>query len=257
MLQWSPGDDPKRRAFAVLRNGTETDEVVVDLTTAEVISWTPRPGMQPAIQSWEWALAQRLTKEDPHWLAAMSKRGDEDPSLIFCESLSVGRFDAAPPSGRRLKTVCFDISDAVTNIYARPIEGVLATIDLDNETIIAVEDAGEVPIASAEGNFDELSINSSTPQMRPVEISAPQGWNFRRDGNLYEWGPWRFHLGFDQRFGPVLSLVTHRGENGPGRCCIRVISQRSLSLTWMTTPAGFSAPTWMQADLASAPSRPG
>ncbi len=246
VLQWTPGADPQRRAFAVLRNGSSTDEVVVDLTSAEVISWIPRPGVQPAIQSAEWALAQRLTKEDPRWLTAMSMRGYEDPAQIFCESLSVGRFEERAPPTRQLKTVCFDISDAVTNVYARPIEGVVATIDLDNETVIDVEDAGQVEVASASGNFDEASVDSVADPMRPVVISAPLGWNFKQDGNFYEWGAWRFHLGFDQRFGPVISLVTHQGETGPRS----VLHQGHLSevfVPYMDDGAGWFFRAYMDA----------
>ncbi len=191
-------------------------------------------------------MAQRLTKEDPRWLSAMSKRGYDDPAQIFCESLSVGRFAEDAPSSRRLKTICFDISDATTNIYARPIEGVVTTIDLDNETVAEFEDAGRIDVASASGNFDEASVEPIAPQMRPVEISAPLGWNFRSNGNLYEWGPWRFHLGFDQRFGPVLSLVTHE-DNGRQRSVLYQGHLSEVFVPYMDDGAGWFFRAYMDA----------
>lgn len=245
-LAWSPGLPPNRRAFAVLRNGDTTNEAVVDLTTGEVVRWTEKTGVQPAIQPAEWALAQRLTKEDSRWQAAMAARGFSDPSQLFCESLSVGRFASEPTPPRLLKTVCFDVSEATTNIYARPVEGVVATIDIDREQVVEFVDSGVVPVAQDEADFDEASVSELAAAMRPILIAAPQGWNFKRDRNLFEWGPWRFHLGFDQRFGPVLSLVDYL-DGGASR---RVLYQGHLSevfVPYMDSGKGWYFRSYMDA----------
>ena len=98
------------------------------------------------------------------------------------------------------------------NLYARPIEGLQAIIDLDERRIVKLLDSGVVPIPAANHNFDEASVGASVglrPELRPIRISQPLGPNFRIDGNFIEWQKWRFHARFEKRSGPVISLVTY------------------------------------------------
>ena len=208
VLDWEPGIPQRRKAFAVLRVNAETIEVVVDITANEIESWTTIPGVQPPIHSNEWAQAQVLVKADPRWRAAMLERGYESYENIFCESLSAGYFGHSADSvPRLLKMPCYDISDAEINIYARPIEGVIATVDLDQQAVIAVHDEGVIAVGSQSYEFDEGSVPDLRDPMHPVRTTAPAGPNFRIDGRMVVWQGWSFHLGFSPRFGPVLSLI--------------------------------------------------
>ncbi|HSF96576.1 MAG TPA: hypothetical protein VLA52_16240 [Thermohalobaculum sp.] len=208
VLAWRPGDAMRRRALAVLRISGETYEAVVDLDRGEIARWTHIRGAQPAIGSGEWAKAEAIVKADPGWQAAMRARGYDTYDDIFCESLSAGHFGLSEEAGRRLiKMPCYDIAGAETNVYARPVEGLVATVDLDQGAVIGLIDEGVVPVGPAGHQFDAAS--TASPTMRPVETVAPRGWNFTLDGRMVEWQGWSFHLGFDQRFGPVVSLVTH------------------------------------------------
>lgn len=210
VLAWGSEKPLQRRAFSVLRNGPEVVEATVDLVAGKLLSWQPVPGVQPAIQSSEWAAAQRLTKADPRWVAAMRSRGYEDFSEIFCESLSAGFFDLPEERGRRLlKMPCYDRSNTETNIYGRPIEGLISVVDLYRGEVLRVIDTGPVPISAENPGFDEALLPESASSPHPVRNSAPEGWNFTIDQRMVEWQAWSFHLGFDQRFGPMLSLVTH------------------------------------------------
>lgn len=208
VLDWREGDPAPRRALAVIRNGVETFEAVVDLRADELASWTALPDAEPAISPAEWSLAQALVKEDPRWLAAMAARGLDDPAKIFCESLSAGFFGASGP--RVLKMPCYDIDGARTHIYGRPVEGVVATVDLDRGVVTDVTDTGAVPVSRQSHELDEGAAPRLAPALRPIGIAAPGGGNVEIERNRVNWGPWAFHLGFDPRFGPVLSLVTHR-----------------------------------------------
>ena len=213
VLRWRQGDVAPRKAFAVLRVEGKTVEAVVDLATRSLESWTVVPGVQPSIDSAEWANAQRLVKQDSRWRGAMRKRGYTDFDKIFCDSLSAGYFGASGEDNRRLlKMPCYDISNAKTNVYARPIEGVIATVDLDVKKVVNILDTGVVPSRSESHEFDEKSIAALRPPIRPVRTTAPNGWNFRIDGRMIRWQGWSMHLGFDQRFGPVLSLVAFQDE---------------------------------------------
>lgn len=211
VLAWRPGAPAHRRALAVLRIDGETYEVVVDLSRGEIDGWTHIPGAQPAIRSDEWAAAQDLVKADPGWRSAMQARGYEDFEQIFCESLSAGYFGRPAEEGRRLLNMpCYDVAGAETNIYARPIEGLVATVDIAAGEVVALIDQGVVPVGSEAHQFGAGAIE--TRPMRPVRGQAPEGWNFTLDGRTVAWQGWSFHLGFDQRFGSVLSLVRHDDE---------------------------------------------
>ncbi|MDH3667643.1 MAG: hypothetical protein OEN23_12005 [Paracoccaceae bacterium] len=236
-LAWQPGDPVERRALAILRIDGETYEVVVDLARGAIDSWTHVPGAQPAIRSDEWARAQEVVKADPGWQAAMNLRGYQEFDQIFCESLSAGYFVRPNEENRRvLKMPCYDVAGAATNIYARPIEGLVATVDIDAGEVIDLIDEGASPIGPAAHQFDPQSIEVAP--MRPVRNHAPDGWNFTAQGRMIAWQGWSFHLGFDQRFGPVLSLLS-RIEEGRRRM---VLYQGHVSEVFV--PYMDDAPSW-------------
>ena len=262
VLAWKPGEPTKRRALAVIRNGPEAFEATIDLEAGTLEQWKQLPGVQPAIQSAEWNKAQQLTKADPRWIAAMRARGYDDVTEIFCESLSAGYFDLAEERGRRLlKMPCYDIKGTKTNIYGRPIEGLISVVDLDKGEVVRVIDTGLVPVSAQTHGFDEASVPSLRAPMRPVRNVAPMGWNFTIDGRVVTWQAWSFHLGFDSRFGPVLSLVTH--EDGPERRMI--LYQGHLSevfVPYMDPDEGWSHRSYMDVGeyglgILSSPLAPG
>ena len=109
VLSWKKGEPLGRKAFAVLRSSGKTIEAVIDLETRALESWTVVPGAQTAIQSAEWANAQKLVKQDPRWQAALRKRGYTSFDDIFCDSLSAGYFGPGGDSGKRLiRMPCYD-----------------------------------------------------------------------------------------------------------------------------------------------------
>lgn len=213
VLDPTSGRHARREAFAVLRVDGRTYEAVVDLGTETLQSWTHVPNVQPAIQSEEWAKAQQAVKADPRWQEAMRARDYTSFNDIFCESLSAGYFAAPEEEGRRLlKMPCYDIADAKANIYARPIEGIIAVVDLDTFEMIDLIDEGVVLVGTNGYEFGEGSAHPLADPMRPVRTAAPHGWNFAIDQRMVTWQGWSFHLGFDPRFGPVISLVTRQDE---------------------------------------------
>jgi primary-amine oxidase len=196
----------------VVRNQTEVFEATVDLQSGTVIDWRLVPGVQPAIQSTEWARAERITKSDDRWLAAMAARGYDDVSQIFCDALSPGYFgDDDEPQQRLIKMPCYDVEGTKTNVYGRPIEGIISVVDLNRDVVVRVIDTGIVPISKDSHRLDE-STEGSGP-LRPTTTES-QARRFAVGGRAgrrtIEWQAWSFHVGFDPRFGPVLSLVSHR-----------------------------------------------
>ena len=105
---------------------------------------------------------------------------------------------------------------ALINLYARPIEGVQAIMDLDDRIVLQVIDTGVRPLATQTHEFDEASIAARyglRPPMKPIVVSQPQGSNLTLSGNFVEWQKWRFHVRFERRAGTVISLATY--DNRP------------------------------------------
>ena len=87
----------------------------------------------------------------------MSRRG-LDLAEIVCVPLTVGYFGLADEEGRRLvKVVCYSSSDT-QNFWGRPIEDLVAVVDLNERTVINLVDTGHVPIPRGPVDFDEASV---------------------------------------------------------------------------------------------------
>jgi len=239
---------PERAAFAVLydRDSQQTVEAVVSLDAGVVTSWTTREGVQPSIMLEEFFATEELTRNDPRWQEAMRKRGVTDFSLAMIDPWAAG-YDLEDPQGRRLiRPLTFVRSREDDNGYARPVEGLLVLVDLDLMEVIDVVDHGVVPLPEKAGNyvpelmFDDDNRPAHTAirdDVRPIEITQPEGPSFTVDGHSVSWQKWRVRVGYSPRGGVVLHQLGYedRGRLRP------VIFPASLSEMYI--PYGEPAPT--------------
>ena len=231
VLAWHKGDPISRKAYLALRIDGRTVEATVDLASGTVEHWQPIRGAQTPILSAEWVVAQRLVKEDPRWQAAMRRRGYTSFDDIFCDSLSAGYFARPEDDGRRLlKMPCYDTTGTRLNVYARPIEGVIATVDLDASKVLDVSDLGVTPVPRARYDF-----GANTPP--PAQPVAPA--DIRIDDRMIEWHGWSFHLGFDPRFGTLLSLLSHE-DGGKQRLILYQGHVSEVFVPYMEADAAWS-----------------
>lgn len=156
--------------------------------------------------------------QDKALLEALARRGIAGPdrlAQVLVTPLTPGSFGLPEEARRIVKAQLYDTAGASINLYARPIEGLQAIIDLDQRRVLQVQDSGVVPVPPATHEFDEASVGALTglrPALRPIRITQPDGVNFRLDGQFVEWQKWRFHVRFERRAGPVVSLVTYAGR---------------------------------------------
>lgn len=264
VLAWQPGQPIPRRAFVVLKQGSEVVEAVVDLVAGSVLSYTPVEGVEPSVLFEEWLAAQAVTTADPGWQEAMRKRGfTEFPEgRFFCAPLTSGYFAIPSLEGKRTLSVqCFDTAGSKTNIYAKPIEGLTAVVDVEARTVVELIDEGIVPMAESSHNYDAESLAPLQPPMKPTLLSQPEGTNIVLDGGMVTWRNWSFHLGFDRRRGTILSLVRFDDGQRPRD----VMYQGSLSevfVPYMDPARGWAYKTYMDAGeygfgLFATPLQPG
>jgi primary-amine oxidase len=230
----------ERAAFVVLmdRDARKTYEATVSLTQGRVVSWTHLPGVQPAIVLDEFFECEAAVRADPRWQAAMRRRGVTDFSLAMVDPWSAGNFGIEDEKGRRLsRTLTWVRRSPTDNGYARPVANLIATVDLNEMKVIAIEDHGVVPLPPEDANYSP-DVAGSRADLRPLEIRQPQGPSFALDGHELSWQKWRMRLGFTPREGLVLHRVSYRDQ---GRD--RPILHRAAVVD-MVVPYGDPRPTY-------------
>ncbi|MDX6313420.1 MAG: primary-amine oxidase [Streptomyces sp.] len=247
---WSPGADWDRQAAALLRNPglKATYEAVVSLTRGEVVSLRTADGVQPPMMSEEFMACEKLVSADERWQAAMRLRGVEDFSLAMVDPWAGGYTGPEDdPSLRRIaRPLTFVRSGPDDNGYARPVEGLIVTVDLDAMTVIEVVDHGVVPLPPQPGNYypELMTAPGNVPAfdqvrapLRPISITQPEGPSFRVAGHAVEWANWRLRIGFTPREGLVLHDIGYVDKG-----VLRPVLYR-VSLSEMYVPYGDPAPT--------------
>src|SRR5262245_510670 len=206
---WSKGREFPRQAFAVVRNGPETHEAVVDLAGRRLISWTPLRDAQANWLGEEFEAMEKEVKKTPEVIAALKKRGITDLTFVKCSGLPPGFFGTDEQRGRRVAHVTCKDTRGVRNTWPREISGLAVVVDLTAKQVLRVVDEGAVPVPSTVADYDPASIGAPRKVPSPIRVDQPLGPGFQIDGHLIEWQKWRFHLRSDRRVGTVISTVTY------------------------------------------------
>jgi primary-amine oxidase len=204
-----------REAHVVLRDPRQhaTIEAVVSLTACSVLSWRTIPGVQAPFMPGEIADCAVVTMADPRILAALVRRGIADPGRVRVEPWGIGAFSGPEEAKRRLAwTLLFYRDQADDNPYAKPIHGLHAVVDLDDMTVLRVEDLGTVPLPPEAGAYAANRVGQLRDDLRPLEIVQPEGPSFDLRGWEVRWQRWRLHLGFTAREGLVLHTVGYEDQ---------------------------------------------
>ena len=202
-----------REAVALVydRAAGEAAEAVVSLTKGQVLAWTPIPGAQPAYLLEEMAESIGLVKADPRWQEALRKRGIEDFDPIQCDPWPAGNFGDPDESGRRLlRVVSYVRHFDEDNGYAHPIEGVVATVDVGSQEVIRVEDHGVIPVPEKCFNYTPDAVGALRTDLKPLDITQPEGPSFTVDANEVRWQRWRFRVSMHPLDGLVLHTVAYQ-----------------------------------------------
>ncbi|WP_407525805.1 tyramine oxidase [Methylobacterium oryzisoli] len=236
---WRPGQSFARRAFGVILTKAGLHEARIDLAEGRTIAWTAVAGRQASLLVEEMIRASDLPKQDPRWQAAMAKRGITDYAKVVCLPLAVGPEVDAGQAGRRLLNIpCVDVDGAVNNLWGKPIEGVMATVDMATNRVLAVVDLGAVPPPPETPSHAHADAGGYRRQPKPVGISAPEGGNVRVEGGQVHWDNWSFHVRVDPRRGTVLSLIRY-DDHGTRRDIAYQLSASEMYVPYMDP-----APTW-------------
>ncbi len=242
---------PVRTAFVVAYdNAVKTlYEGIVDLGVPAVVSWTSVPDRFPSYLAEHMDGCEDVIRADPRWQEAMRKRGITDFSLAMIDAWPSGYYgaqDHISNSPLICRPLTFMRTAPSEHGYARPVEGVIVTFDLDSMTVLDVEDHGVVPMPRYAGNyaekfmFDEMNRPAFTEfrtDVKPIEVIQPDGPSFTVDGWGVNWQKWSLRVGFNPREGLVLHQLSYADK---GRS--RPIMYRA-GLSEMVVPYGDPSPT--------------
>lgn len=238
------GQPPPRQARVMLLDrdagdgAGATHEVTVGLDDESVVDWREIPGVQPLADVRELAEAEELLLDDPDFRAALARRGITDMSTVQVDAWPGGNYGQPEEQTMRLaRCVAFIRPPGEDNEWAHPVDGVIALVDLNRLTVLRVDDHGVVPIPSEPGEFGDGAGIEPRADLKPFEITQPEGPSFTVDGYTVEWQRWRIEVGFNPREGLVLHRVGYRDQ---GR--LRPILHRA-SLAEMVVPYGDPSPT--------------
>jgi primary-amine oxidase len=228
-----------RRLRVVLLEGPAADviEAIVSVTRGEIDRWEIVRDVRPPLQMEESIMVLAALYEHAEWNAALDRRGIVDRSLVQIDPWPAGTFGLGHEEGRRITRCLAYLRDSKEdNGYARPLEGLIAFVDMGRAEVLEVVDLGVVPFPSEHGSYYPEHTGPLRTDLKPLEIVQPEGPSFEVDGNLVRWQKWSMRIGMDPLEGLVLWTIGY--EDG-GR--IRPIVYRA-SVSEMVVPYGHPGP---------------
>ncbi len=211
---WRAGDPVNRVSFAVLWNRADntTWEGTVDLTGDTVISWEHVPGVCTNFTTDEYHEVDEAMRAHPDVIAALAARGITDMSLVMIEVWTYGKA-LMPEKYRDRRLGWCDVWYRATpegNPYAHPVSGLKIVVDMNKIELLEIEndhDYGQ-PEVNAEYVPGPWTGEQRT-DLKPLNITQPEGVSFTVEGTELRWQNWRMRLGFNYREGPVIYQVAY------------------------------------------------
>ncbi|KAF7837281.1 primary amine oxidase-like [Senna tora] len=171
--------------------------MTVDLSTHSIISTKVYEGHGfPMFTNDEQVQAMELPFNYAPFIESVKKRG-LNLCEVVCSTFSVGWFGQPHTNG-------------TANLYARPLQGITLEVDLDEMSIVGYSDRAMLPLPKAEGTeYRASKLNPPfTPKFQGIAFHQPHGPAFHIHAHTVSWGNWEFHVGFDVRAGPIISLAS-------------------------------------------------
>lgn len=206
----------QRHAEVIVAAGATTIEAVVDLQSQTVITQRELVGVQPPMTVEEFLAVEQAVRENPLFIEAVHRRGVEDMSLVDVDPISAGYHGLEYEDGtRRLaRVLAFVRPSPGGNAYSQPLEGIFGVVDVVTKEFVHFEDRDPVPLPREEGEFRAAQQPSIRDDLRPIEITQPDGASFAVDGHEIRWQRWRVRIGFNTREGLVLHCVGYEDTEG-------------------------------------------
>ena len=245
MLPWLSDPDhsprPKRIAdIVVINTEGKLHDGQIDLGEKKVLKWSHTPGVQPLITMEDLQAVELVARKDPKVIEQCGLIGiaPNEMHKVYCDPWTIG-YDERFGNAVRLQQALMYYRPHVDDCqYSYPLD-FCPIYDANKGEIIHI-DIPKVrrPINKAPpNNYHAKSITEMggyRTDLKPLNITQPEGVTFKVNGRVIEWQNWSVHVGFNYREGIVLNNITYF-DKAEGK--VRPIFYR-LSLAEMVVPYG-------------------
>ncbi|KAI1416385.1 copper amine oxidase [Hypoxylon sp. FL1857] len=243
MTKWlaDPANAPRPIRIAdivVIAPGGKVYDGLVDLADGKIRKWELLDGLQPIITMEELKNVEYICRKDPKVIEQCEISGipKEDMHKVYCDPWTIG-YDERHGNKIRLQQALMYYRPNIDDCqYQYPLD-FCPIYDAEKQEIIAI-DIPKVrrPLSKAPPiNYHPAAIEKAggyRNDLKPINITQPEGVSFKMKGREIEWQNWNFHVGFNYREGIVLNDITYNDKG-----TVRPIFYR-LSLAEMVVPYG-------------------
>ena len=245
MLAWlaDPDHGPRPRRIAdivVISTDGKLYDGLVDLDERKILKWVHTPGVQPLITMEDLQAVELVIRKDPKVIEQCGLIGipPSDMHKVYCDPWTIGYDERFGTAVRLQQALMYYRPDPDVSQYTYPLD--FCPIYDSNSGEIVHIDVPKVrrPLNKAAPNdYTVKSINDMggyRTDLKPINITQPEGVSFKVKGRVIEWQNWSVHVGFNYREGIVLNNISYFDKN-EGK--LRPIFYR-LSLAEMVVPYG-------------------
>ncbi|KAF2490585.1 hypothetical protein BU16DRAFT_531069 [Lophium mytilinum] len=243
MMAWvaDPEHTPRPHRIAdvvAIGKGSKVYDGHVDLNEGKLLSWELTEGVQPLITMEDLQIVESVVRKDPKVIEQCGILGipAEDMYKVYCDPWTIG-YDERFGSNVRLQQALMYYRPHVDDSqYSYPLD-FCPIFNADTQEIIHI-DVPPVrrPVNKAPpNNYHAASIEAEggyRTDVKPINITQPEGVSFTMDGRIISWQNWKLHIGFNYREGMVLSNITFNDKGNE-----RPVFWR-MSLAEMVVPYG-------------------
>ena len=155
---------------------------------------------------------------------------------MYVESWSAGVHEPGPR--RMVRAICWLKETTRDNPYARPLYGLVGAVDINALELLRLDDhAPGTPPPPPGGDYRNGGGRPYRSDVKPLEITQPDGPGFALDGHGVRWQNWDLRIGFHPREGLVLHDIAYHDAGERRQICHRA------SIAELVIPYGDPNPT--------------
>ena len=205
-------DSSERKARVVIFPRGELGVIIYEVSLSEktIESKKRLPTARPMIQLEEFLEIENAVKTDKRFIDACKKRGILNLDLVCVDPWSAGSLGEAWEDGRHVShTFAWIRNSPEDNLYAHPIEGLNATVDISKLEVLSVVDTSSIPIPKASSNYATKFQETLRADLKPINITQPKGVSFKFTDGKIVWDKWSMVIGFNAREGLTLHEISY------------------------------------------------
>ena len=237
----SPDTAPRPHRIAdvvTIGRGSKVYDSLVDLTEPKIAQWELTEGVQPLITVEELQIVEKVVRQNAKVIEQCGILGipATDMHKVYCDPWTIG-YDVRYGSKVRLQQAIMYYRPHVDdNQYTFPLD-FCPIFNAETQEIVHIDiPQTRRPLNKAPAiNFHAEAVQAQggyRKDLKPINITQPEGVSFQLDGRVLKWQNWSVHIGFNHREGIVLSNLTFNDKGN-----VRPVFWR-LSIAEMVVPYG-------------------